>query len=73
MPNIIYEPTIWVNDETVGTAEVFNNIEQGVKKVVDAINSGEVGGGSGVPVEGLPEGESLEVSTNQDINAIFNT
>lgn len=38
MSNFNYFPTTWVDDETVGTAEILNNIEDGVLNAHEGLN-----------------------------------
>lgn len=76
MANYSYEPTLWIGGKTIGTADVMNNIENGIvnsysftNSVLGVINNhitnhpgGGGGGGEYIPPES---------ATDDDINGIF--
>lgn len=69
MANITYTPTNWIGGKTVGTADVMNNIEDGILLVYETVNehltnhpTGE--GGTGTTVE-------IETATQTEIDNIF--
>lgn len=72
MSNYSYTPTQWVGNKTIATAEIMNNIENGIvgsfsftnsvfNLVQSHINNHPGGGG----------GSDVESATEDDINSIF--
>lgn len=58
-----YIPTMWIGGKTIGTADVMNNIENGLFNIFTNFNN---------HIQNHPSASELEYSTNEEIIDIFN-